>query len=728
MIGEFDMGNKASRSFSCRNKSSANVVNADRGNLRGEQSLKGKSCSIRFHKSALVDVVSFPERTLKNIRDDGNIITVTNVSWFESLFPELLCVVISFLSPTDISCLCTSSTVFRLNANVLFLENGFTSFLLSRHESNEVVSGTNILTQSTTNLDPEMARLATEGVDYAPDIESQLSRFDHLVNIKLPLALINHIHTTQISFSCCLTYSHVEMMGQNDNANDVNILEEHKETNLCWVYVKDSSNRTIASSAILMPDSAHAQTSHKINIEFRPQPNMQYFVSCRCPSSFINTRKLLRFQLNKVTFEEIQAKSIIYGTTYSNLYKMIQKNAAKRRNSSIKWGHFSTLITDSETPLDIRRQAMQYPCDKRGFTLLHLYCERRNNGSIPPSSLLQTMIEVGGLPSIKSICKNGLTPLHSASRTNNISVIPGLLQAGGMPLVMAQDFKGKTALHYASIYGHIIGIKLLVKAGGLPSVIARDSSGSTPLHYCSRYGHLESLRFLIWMGGNNAVMIRDKDHFTLLHLACRGCHLPSMKVLIEEGGMELLLARDFYQGTTALHHASRYGRLNEAKLLIEAGGKQIIFAEDNVGSTSLHYASRYGHIDIVTELIQAGGANIIKCLDEVGRTPLHLASYNGHTQTMKLLIEVGGLDLVSWKDNDGRTPLHCASYNGHVKAIEFIIKLGVAVRDLKDNAGWTPSDFARMHDNGDSVQLLQDFEIDRNIQNKVRCEGRTAPY
>ena len=118
--------------------------------------------------------------------------------------------------------------------------------------------------------------------------------------------------------------------------------------------------------------------------------------------------------------------------------------------------------------------------DENGRTRFHKAAYHSEQGaveSILKSKLAQQEIRVKD--------KNGLMPIHVASRKASTEIVSLILKASGDPesLVMAKDGSGKTPLHWAALEGSAKTVEALLSAGRdkFRMCLDQDDEGKTPL-------------------------------------------------------------------------------------------------------------------------------------------------------------------------------------------------------------------------------------------------------
>jgi ankyrin repeat protein len=135
-----------------------------------------------------------------------------------------------------------------------------------------------------------------------------------------------------------------------------------------------------------------------------------------------------------------------------------------------------------------------------------------------------------------------MTPLHRASRYENVEVVRMLIERGAD--VSAQNKEGGTPLHQASQNGSVGVVRMLLERS--TNIAARNKDGETPLHLASKplapssywpNVHLlsEVSRMLLEQGAD--VSARNKAGLTPLRLALQSPDWQDTRaqVLLEYG-------------------------------------------------------------------------------------------------------------------------------------------------------------------------------------------------
>lgn len=127
------------------------------------------------------------------------------------------------------------------------------------------------------------------------------------------------------------------------------------------------------------------------------------------------------------------------------------------------------------------------------------------------------------------------------------------------------------------------------------------------------------------------------------------------------------------QGKTALHHAARKGNLEVLKQLIIHGGDPLIAGSGGV--TVFHYAIGSKNLEMIKYLVKYGVNPNISSLESYG-TPLHDAVYDGDYATVKLLLDMGVEDSFIMKNNAGYTPYDFAEMRRLPRIMDLLRRYG----------------------------------------------------
>ncbi|KAF0720699.1 Aste57867_124 [Aphanomyces stellatus] len=200
------------------------------------------------------------------------------------------------------------------------------------------------------------------------------------------------------------------------------------------------------------------------------------------------------------------------------------------------------------------------------------------------------------------------------------------------------------------------------------------------------------------------------------------------------------------QGHLALTIAIR-GRHNAiAKFLLDKKAKLDLQDEDTL-HTPLHMAIIMGNKSMARRLIESGAD--VELRDAEGLTPLLWATIRGFLETVGLLL-LHGAD-VNGRDSTGMTPLHVACFKGYMDLVDFLLHNGTVVKSfvrsidrsivremaltngrtgkanlaLEDENGFSPSLYARIEEQGEVLDRIQEF-LDQKEKDATRRARRAA--
>ena len=203
---------------------------------------------------------------------------------------------------------------------------------------------------------------------------------------------------------------------------------------------------------------------------------------------------------------------------------------------------------------------------------------------------------------------DGTTPLHWASRNDDVATARRLLDAGAD--AKAVNRYGVTPLALACTNGSAAMVRLLLEHGA--DANSAGPGGETALMTCSRTGKVEAVKALIAAGAN-------------------------------------VNAKESKRGQTALMWAAAEGNVETVEALIQTGAD--IHARLDSGYTPVLFAIREGRLAVVKVLLKAG-INVNEPIEtarrvaggkgpRAGTTPLILAAVNAHYELAAYLLEAG---------------------------------------------------------------------------------------
>ena len=227
---------------------------------------------------------------------------------------------------------------------------------------------------------------------------------------------------------------------------------------------------------------------------------------------------------------------------------------------------------------------------------------------------------------------DGTTPLHWATRNNDVTMMDRLIRAGASAKV-ANRF-GVTPIQLACENGSAEAVSRLLKAGVSPNATA--DYGETALMTCARTGVVAAAKVLLEAGASIDAVESWRGQTALMWAAAEG-HTDMVKALIAAGADKnarstiVVWERQRSQeprdkwlppgGLTPLLLAARQGRLEAAQALVGAGADLNLVDPDQ--HTPLILALINGHVDVAAYLIERGAD--VNMADKVGRTALWAA-------------------------------------------------------------------------------------------------------
>ena len=235
---------------------------------------------------------------------------------------------------------------------------------------------------------------------------------------------------------------------------------------------------------------------------------------------------------------------------------------------------------------------------------------------------------------------DGTTPLHWATRNNDLTLMERLIRAGANP--KAANRFGVTPIQLACQNGSAAAVSRLLKSGVSPN--ATGEYGETALMTCARTGVVPAAKVLIEAGASVDAIESWRGQTALMWAAAEG-HADMVKALIAAGAdkdarstivtwerQRTQEPRDKWLppgGLTPLLLAARQGRVDAARALLDAGADVNLVDPDR--HTPLILALINGHVDVATLLIERGAD--VQMADKVGQTALW-AAVDLHTVPM----------------------------------------------------------------------------------------------
>ncbi|XP_041474154.1 transient receptor potential cation channel subfamily A member 1-like [Lytechinus variegatus] len=378
-----------------------------------------------------------------------------------------------------------------------------------------------------------------------------------------------------------------------------------------------------------------------------------------------------------------KAAALVSGVTAERRFRKANKPSRSKRNQ-----------VGSETSL-------HYDCEEMKETLKpkedHLLAVNKSYMRLGSVMKLSEAVRRGNVEEVKErlACtkdallnkhdRNGLTPLHHASASNQIAVMKRLIEQKAEINIKTTDGYSSTPLHLASKRDSVEAVKLLCVHHA--DIDARQTNGRTPLHVAARYGSKEMVEVIIDFGKSD-VNSHDDDFVTPLHIAAIKRDSNLCLALINRGA--LLQAKDKHSATPLMGAAS-VGNADTARTLIEMASKcgikvvDYLRDHDNEENSVLHIAVRSRNLELVEILLQ-NGANVNDQKSN-GACPLHEAAVTGADDIARALLRYGAS--IMMEDDEGMTSLHRAAMHDRCGMISLLIKEGAEI-EHRDDYGFTP--------------------------------------
>jgi ankyrin repeat protein len=227
---------------------------------------------------------------------------------------------------------------------------------------------------------------------------------------------------------------------------------------------------------------------------------------------------------------------------------------------------------------------------------------------------------------------DGTTPLHWATRNNDVNLMDRLLKAGAK--ATPANRYGITPIHLACENGSAAAVTRLLAAGVHPDTTGE--LGETALMTCARSGNVAAARALIdagasvdavesWRGQTALMWAADQGHAEMVRaLAAAGADVNARSAIVVWERQRTREPRDKWLppgGLTPLLLSAREGRLEATGALLDLQADINVVDPDR--HSALILALINGHVDVAGLLIERGID--INMTDKVGRSALWAA-------------------------------------------------------------------------------------------------------
>ena len=284
--------------------------------------------------------------------------------------------------------------------------------------------------------------------------------------------------------------------------------------------------------------------------------------------------------------------------------------------------------------------------------------------------------------------KNGITPLMTAAKHNNIDSANILLE-NDADINISND-RGQSALIIACEEDNFDIVKLLLENNAKIDEINDEGRTAFIIACYNGYHEIASLLLKYITDPKYVVNKKNYDGDTLLHIACEKDNFELAKVLIEYA--DILIKNN--SKITPLIYACNNNNVELVELLLNHGsnvevkstyghvisnnsfGLSVIkkttryYNNVSLKKVSLLVYASYEGYDKIVKLLLDHGANI-NSMDNSGKTSLSLACEKNHEKCVELLLEYNSN--VNTCDNEDKTPLYLAAKNENIKVMDLLL-------------------------------------------------------
>jgi ankyrin repeat protein len=379
-----------------------------------------------------------------------------------------------------------------------------------------------------------------------------------------------------------------------------------------------------------------------------------------------------------------------------------------------------------------------------------------NNTTCTPS--LVRVLQQYGAP-LDTIDIHNMTPLHYCVKFGHETIARQLIDSGvpvdlrvhrqAWPSKVSKSTSGKeefllpasgsvatglTPLHFAALTGNLTMTKFFLEHGADPNALS--DYGETPLHLTLRTTLFGTKYQDDWMDSYFRaeclldILDYEDDDVDAVHAEISLQRKGVLDALLSDPRISLT-ATD-YKVESPLH-CIRYGKPESATLvrkLVFRGAD--LFSRNSSQQSPLHFASKAGDYASVRTLLLLGAK--VALTDEHGLNALHYAAQSGNYETTIAILETEeakAVNLVASKDKRGQNVLHhllSTHCINRVETVRLLLDQGADGLEL-DNSGISP--LARFIK---SSMLRIDIEICRLLleikgnASFVDCDGQTIGH
>ena len=368
----------------------------------------------------------------------------------------------------------------------------------------------------------------------------------------------------------------------------------------------------------------------------------------------------------------------------------------------------------STTPLiEAVRAYCQDPTNMGRLDVVKFLLEKEADPNIRPGSYGDTAINIAienkNLDLLKLLFNHkakvdtwggwGEYPLHSAVRTQDLSIITFLLDKGADPNV-TNTKKKYTPVHLAARRGNIEILQLLLDKGGNPNAL--DNEQNSPLHDASNVEIVEIL-----LKNKAEISARNKDGDTPLHVAARKEDLKVIQLLKSNGASlfmtnnkeETPLAVAIY--TAAKDQYDKSTNMDMLNILLDEKTK----LSYNLVSQAIYSCAARNNNQLLEFILSK--TSDFSGLKGRGVAALCIAIENKNLAGAEILIK-HGVDLNARSQRfDGGTPLHLAVSKHNIDAIKLLLEHGAQINKYKSWYNSTPIHAALEYVDHQAVEMIK---------------------
>ena len=376
------------------------------------------------------------------------------------------------------------------------------------------------------------------------------------------------------------------------------------------------------------------------------------------------------------------------------------------------------------------------PTIKMSNTLMHYCCMYPSEHSV---EMLQVIWKLDNTIWVKNDL--GDTPLHSAIKSNNCSVIRELytLSSNFKGFKSITNKLGDSYLHLAAQYVTDIEIFRLLQNIQDINLDMKNNNGYVPMDFAIEKNntelvnellsyYLDKLLITITSTSSNTttnvpskrVSLKAFTNNSIVHMVCAADRPELIEPIIQR--YVDYCNTENKKNFTPLSLAAYYGKLRILDELLKYPDIFILQNRTYNGFNALHYACLGNQPEAVQILCSM---NIpMNIVNNQYDTPLLLAAKHGNTKAIKALLKYEGKLLLDLKNKDGNTALHSAIQNKHMETVKILCTSQTINMNIKNLTGNTPLHVAVNEGNIPIIEELLKYRsrFDCNSQNK---EGDT---